>query len=313
MENRVNQRGFTEAQVQQQGSDIINVSVPGQGAQQVVNLVGPTAQLRFRQVLLRAPNTGPRPPAPTPARRPSPAPRPALAQAPRRPGVAEASAQAGGRTRAAAPADRRRSWPAASGPARRPARRRRPAARLAGQPPPRRRRQPGLVHDGWRARATPAWSAPRSRPSSTSSTAPTRTGSRQVGYNHRASGTTRASRPCPADLIGRTLYKFALDKATVVGKDIDLGQRSPRQRPARPGRSTSTSSGDRDQAVRRPDLADVSASTRGSHLAAELAARSCWTARSCPPPTSRRADHRRPGPDHRQLQPGPRPPTWPTC
>ena len=29
MENRVNASGFTEAQVEQQGSDIINVSVPG--------------------------------------------------------------------------------------------------------------------------------------------------------------------------------------------------------------------------------------------------------------------------------------------
>ena len=79
MANRVNGAGFTEAQVQQQGSDIINVAVPGAGTQKVVNLVGTTAQLLFRQVLLQAPNTGattatttPTPTAPTPDPDPAP-------------------------------------------------------------------------------------------------------------------------------------------------------------------------------------------------------------------------------------------------
>ncbi|HEX9357354.1 MAG TPA: hypothetical protein VF933_26490, partial [Streptosporangiaceae bacterium] len=58
MASRVNGAGFTEAQVQQQGTDIINVAVPGAGSQRVVNLVGTTAQLLFRQVVLEAPNTG---------------------------------------------------------------------------------------------------------------------------------------------------------------------------------------------------------------------------------------------------------------
>jgi preprotein translocase subunit SecD len=58
MQNRVYGAGYTNAQVVQQGNDVITVSVPGAGAQQVVNLVGQTAQLRFRQVLLVAPNTG---------------------------------------------------------------------------------------------------------------------------------------------------------------------------------------------------------------------------------------------------------------
>jgi preprotein translocase subunit SecD len=70
MANRVNGAGFTEAQVQQQGSDIINVAVPGAGSQKVVNLVGTTAQLLFRQVLLEAPNKG----ATTPTTTPTPAP-----------------------------------------------------------------------------------------------------------------------------------------------------------------------------------------------------------------------------------------------
>ena len=72
MESRVNHAGFSGATVQQQGTNIITVSVPGKGSTEVVNLVGTTAQLRFRQVLLLAPNTSlpgasnPTAPAPTP-------------------------------------------------------------------------------------------------------------------------------------------------------------------------------------------------------------------------------------------------------
>ena len=56
MTNRVNGAGVSEAQVEQQGKDIINVSVPGQSAEKVVSLVSRTAELLFRQVLLQAPN-----------------------------------------------------------------------------------------------------------------------------------------------------------------------------------------------------------------------------------------------------------------
>jgi preprotein translocase subunit SecD len=72
MANRVNGAGFTEAQVQQQGSDIINVAVPGAGSQKVVNLVGTTAQLLFRQVILQAPNKGATTPTTTPTPTPTP-------------------------------------------------------------------------------------------------------------------------------------------------------------------------------------------------------------------------------------------------
>jgi preprotein translocase subunit SecD len=69
MEDRVNGAGFTGAVVQQQGPNIITVAVPGKGAQQVENLVGRTALLRFRQVLLVAPNltTPTATPTPTPS------------------------------------------------------------------------------------------------------------------------------------------------------------------------------------------------------------------------------------------------------
>jgi preprotein translocase subunit SecD len=77
MNNRVNGAGFTEAQVVQQGSNIINVSVPGQNAQKVVSLVSRTAELLFRQVLLEAPNksaaaTPSASPTPTASATPSP-------------------------------------------------------------------------------------------------------------------------------------------------------------------------------------------------------------------------------------------------
>jgi preprotein translocase subunit SecD len=49
---RVNGAGFSGAQVQQQGSNNMVVTVPGANTQKVVRLVGTTAELLFRQVLL---------------------------------------------------------------------------------------------------------------------------------------------------------------------------------------------------------------------------------------------------------------------
>ncbi len=70
MNSRVNNAGFTGASVEQQGNDIITVAVPGKGSQQVATLVGTTAELRFRQVLLAANNTT----TPTPTATPTPTP-----------------------------------------------------------------------------------------------------------------------------------------------------------------------------------------------------------------------------------------------
>jgi preprotein translocase subunit SecD len=78
--NRVNGAGLNGATVQQQGTDIINVSVPGQTSQQVINLIGYTAKLRFRQVLLCTTNVpgsaqcGPESTLSTPSGSPSPSP-----------------------------------------------------------------------------------------------------------------------------------------------------------------------------------------------------------------------------------------------
>jgi preprotein translocase subunit SecD len=79
MNSRVNGAGFNGATVVPQGNNLINVSVPNKSAQQVVNLVGTTALLRFRQVILVAPNlastSSPTPtPTPTPSATPTPTP-----------------------------------------------------------------------------------------------------------------------------------------------------------------------------------------------------------------------------------------------
>ncbi len=68
LESRVNGQGVSAASVAQQGSNLINVSVPGAGQQQVVSRVTATALLRFRQVLLEAPGT------PAASTQPKPAP-----------------------------------------------------------------------------------------------------------------------------------------------------------------------------------------------------------------------------------------------
>jgi len=99
MANRVNGAGFTEAQVQQQGSNIINVAVPGAGSQKVVSLVGTTAQLLFREVLLEATNTGATTstttPTPTPSASGSPSATPSSSASPSASASASSSAKNG--------------------------------------------------------------------------------------------------------------------------------------------------------------------------------------------------------------------------
>ena len=65
LESRVNGTGNSGAQVQQQGSDLIVVSVPGKAPQDVINLVSSTAKLSFRPVYLEGPYTGSATPTPS--------------------------------------------------------------------------------------------------------------------------------------------------------------------------------------------------------------------------------------------------------
>jgi preprotein translocase subunit SecD len=53
LESRVNGTGNSGAQVQQEGSDLIDITVPGKAPNDVINLVSSTAKLSFRQVLLQ--------------------------------------------------------------------------------------------------------------------------------------------------------------------------------------------------------------------------------------------------------------------
>jgi len=73
LEARVNGTGNSGAQVQQQGSDLINVSVPGQPPNSVLQLVSTTAKLAFREVYLAEPYTAPAA-KPTATATPSPTP-----------------------------------------------------------------------------------------------------------------------------------------------------------------------------------------------------------------------------------------------
>ncbi|GAA5002074.1 protein translocase subunit SecD [Actinopolymorpha pittospori] len=69
--NRVG--SVAEAEVTTQGNDHIVVEVPGVGQDEIVRLVGSTAELRFRQVLAVAPAAAAAPaPTPTPSGSPSP-------------------------------------------------------------------------------------------------------------------------------------------------------------------------------------------------------------------------------------------------
>ena len=70
MRERVNSLGVSEAEVTKQGSNVIVVQVPGKGQERVAKLVGTTAKLEFRQVLVAEPVGVPQPKStPTPASR----------------------------------------------------------------------------------------------------------------------------------------------------------------------------------------------------------------------------------------------------
>ena len=66
--SRVNGTGNSGAQVQQQGPDLINVSIPGQPPENVLKLVSTTAKMAFRPVYLVEPYTAA---TPNPVARPS--------------------------------------------------------------------------------------------------------------------------------------------------------------------------------------------------------------------------------------------------
>jgi protein-export membrane protein SecD/preprotein translocase SecF subunit len=70
IEQRVNGSGIAEAEVTTQGSTSIIVQVPGVGQDELVALVGQTAELQFRPVLAIVPGTAPVTPGPAPTEQP---------------------------------------------------------------------------------------------------------------------------------------------------------------------------------------------------------------------------------------------------
>ncbi|MDQ1649880.1 MAG: preprotein translocase subunit SecD, partial [Frankiaceae bacterium] len=107
---RVNGLGVSEADVRRAG-DRIEIAVPGKGREEVVDLVGQTAQLNFREVLQAAAakpapaaagSAAPAPAAPTPA---APTPSKSAAPAPAKSGAPAPAAKPSspGTPRAAAP------------------------------------------------------------------------------------------------------------------------------------------------------------------------------------------------------------------
>jgi preprotein translocase subunit SecD len=65
MQERVNAFGVSEAQVSQQGSNTIQVEIPGHNSQTLVNEIGSTAKLYFRPVLQEGPATATASPSPS--------------------------------------------------------------------------------------------------------------------------------------------------------------------------------------------------------------------------------------------------------
>lgn len=82
MRQRVNGLGVSDAEVSKQGSNVIVVNVPGEGQGRVVQLIGTTAQLQFRQAFAVGQGRPAPPPTATPSgtptgsRTPAPSPSP---------------------------------------------------------------------------------------------------------------------------------------------------------------------------------------------------------------------------------------------
>ncbi len=299
MLNRVDAGGFTEASVVQQGTNIINVSVPGQKSQAVVKLVEQTAELLFRQVLLEAPNTptadshADADPPPAPAVRPARRASPSASASPRRQRRPLCAAP---RTAAEWP-----RWPAA------------PAA-SAVTPRPRARRRPSRAPPRRRAAASPTPSTQATAPSRRRARAhagerhlhladgrresdagqpageggirqaqlrQTRTGSRRSGTPRR-SGTTRTRQIVSCGNSASIPGQYEAGKF-VAGQGPGAGQ--PDQKCQRlPAAGHHVLAGEPElqargcDGVRQPHHADVRASTaRASRR--WMTWRSCWTAR----------------------------------
>ena len=244
---RVNGSGTTEAQVEQQGKDVINISVPGQASQKVIDLVRKTAELNFRQVLLLAPNTPVAAPVTTPT--PVPSASASASPSPSGGGTPRSSSSAGS---AATPSSSAHAaglpGSAGAGAVQQMARHARPLTAASASP------SPSASQSAATAAASPSASASASpAPTSTSGTS---TWQQAQGDPALVSPSVRAlfnklncANPDWQQAIGYTssqyndqnsqivscgrengvTFKFALDKAKVVGSMIASASASPDQ------------------------------------------------------------------------------------
>jgi preprotein translocase subunit SecD len=239
MLNRVDAGGFTEASVVQQGTNIINVSVPGQNAQGVVKLVEQTAELLFRQVVLLAPNTSLTNPAPatTPTPTPSGTASPSASATPQASSSAQASpapsasastkafARRAARTgRVAELARSARVLPRAAGPAAKPSPKASasttpsPSPSATPSPSPTVAPKPGL--STWQqASGDAALLSPRTKALFNKVNCANKNWQQKIGYTPQIWNTANAE-IVSCGISGGILYKFALAPAHVLGSQI---------------------------------------------------------------------------------------------
>jgi preprotein translocase subunit SecD len=237
MLNRVDAGGFTEASVVPQGTNIINVSVPGQKSQAVVKLVEQTAELLFRQVLLEAPNQAT--PTPTPSSTATGSPSPSASASPsastkafvrgaaHSSGVAEMARSArglGGRAATLTAATKPSPTPSASSAAS-------PTPSAAATPVA----TPSPVPT--QANGTSTWQAAAGNPALVTSQVKTlfdkvncasKNWQQEIGYTPQDWNNPNAQIVSCGSLNG-VLFKFALDKALVKGSDIKSASASVQQ------------------------------------------------------------------------------------
>jgi preprotein translocase subunit SecD len=229
MISRVNATGVTEAQVEQQGADIINISVPGRSSQAVIGLVSRTAELQFRQVLLVMPNTLVASPSSLPSPSPSAAPSgtssPGAAPSPS--GQAAGSPGAAGAGGAQETATRARALTAASAsPSPSPSGTATPASSAAPSSAPASRTSTWQQAAGDPALGDPTAMTARTKVLFNKLNCADKNWQRAIGYTS-AQWNIQDSQIVSCGRVNGIAYKYALDKAKVAGKMVASASATP--------------------------------------------------------------------------------------
>jgi preprotein translocase subunit SecD len=222
MNSRVNGAGFNGATVVPEGGNLITVTVPNKSVQQVVNLVGTTALLRFRQVILVAPNDATSTSTPSATPTPTPTPTPSPSKTPK----AKASATPSKSSSAL-------GAPASGGHGLAVSSRRLPAAVASATPTPSASPTPSpspSSSSGQKLATTtdPSASGNASLLSPATKALFDRLNCANPNWKSQIYGSATAAEP-PYDNVSSQIvtcyqgFKYALDKATVTGEMLKLG------------------------------------------------------------------------------------------